>query len=380
MDTLAVISLKQLRDIWLAKEWKSGETFHLYVHNPFCLTECTFCKHQGQKTKIGSSVYETYYRDYLPRLISAFSPVIRSRPVESVYFGGGTSSMMTTTVMEEIFLAIPGFQGIKYKTFECSPSLLDEEKVRVLARYGFTYVSFGVQTFSTRILHNNNRPPIALNRLRSLAQLTRNNGMVLNCDILTFIDTKTEADLDQLDIDLRTLAAEIQPEAITVYPETFSVRGASTAEQLSRIGSLRHRLSTFADSSNGEYQLYASDKRKLFSIEDIKENLTMDYRLYRRDLDSSALSAIRSYNCSGAGRAPAHQSTLGMGSRTGEKDPSYTYLGGDFYCVEVNDGWVPRYHVKRDTGGLLSQHLLAECSKSPSTPRLNLIPIVHQSH
>jgi hypothetical protein len=36
---------------------------------------------------------------------------------------------------------------------------------------------------------------------------------------------------------------------------------------------------------------------------------------------------------------------LGLGSLLGEPDPSYTYLGKDFYCVEVNKNWVPEYRV-----------------------------------
>src|SRR4029453_4397744 len=84
ISTLAVISKEQLRDIWLQKIWAIEDTFHLYVHNPFCLTECVFCKHQGLMTKIGSEIYETYYPQLLPKVFSGFETVIRSHPVKSI--------------------------------------------------------------------------------------------------------------------------------------------------------------------------------------------------------------------------------------------------------------------------------------------------------
>jgi hypothetical protein len=340
-----IIDRHRLREIWLEKQWTAGETFHLYVHNPFCLTECTFCKHRGMKTKIGSDIYDTYYRHYLPGLIAHYADVIANHDLCSVYFGGGTSSMMTSEVMADIFSSIPKFDAVPFKTFECNPSLMNEEKIELLASSGFNYVSFGVQTFNTRILQENNRPAVPTERFNRLCDLVAKNSIALNCDLITFIDRKDPADLAQLAKDLDTLADGVRPDVITVYAETHRLRSLAPAEQLRFAGLLRQSLVEFENRSKGRYRIVYKSREDFFSPEAIRQGLYTDYRIYRTDISDPALEAARSYNCSGEHKAPASQNTLGLGSLLGEPDPSYTYLGKDFYCVEVNKNWVPEYRV-----------------------------------
>jgi hypothetical protein len=346
--TQQVIDRRQLREIWLGRERAAGETDHLYIHSPFCLTECTFCKHRGLKTKIGSDIYETYYRHYLPDLISHYSDVIAGRAFRSVYFGGGTSSMMTPELMVEIFNSIPKFDAIPFKTFECNPSLMNEEKIKILASNGFNYVSFGVQTFDTRVLRANDRPAVPTERFNRLCDLVSKNGTALNCDLITFIDRKDASDLKQLSRDLDTLADGVRPDVITVYAETFRLLSLAPAEQVRFAGLLRQCLVEFEDRSQGRYRILSKSREEFFSPDAIRKGLTTDYRIYRTDISDPALEAARSYNCSGEHKAPSSQNTLGLGSLPGEPDPSYTYLGKDFYCVEVNRDWVPEYRVMWD--------------------------------
>ena len=346
--TEQVIDRRQLHEIWLQHPRTVGETYHLYIHSPFCLTECSFCKHRGLKTKIGSDIYETYYRDYLPNLISHYADVIASNEFRSVYFGGGTSSMMTSEIMLDIFNSIPKFDTISFKTFECNPSMMNEEKIDILVSSGFNYVSFGVQTFDTRVLRANNRPAVPTERFNRLCDLVSKNGMALNCDLITFIDRKDPSDLKQLSRDLDTLAFSVRPDVITVYAETFRLLSLAPAEQVRFAGLLRQCLVEFEDRSQGRYRILYKSREEFFSLDAIRKGLTTDYRIYRTDISDPALEAARSYNCSGEHKAPASQNTLGLGSLPGEPDPSYTYLGKDFYCVEVNSDWVPEYRVMWD--------------------------------
>ena len=346
--TEQVIDRHQLREIWLQKQLTVGETYHLYIHSPFCLTECTFCKHRGMKTKIGSDIYETYYRHYLPDLISHYSDVIASHELRSAYFGGGTSSMMTPEIMVDIFNSIPKFDAIPFKTFECNPSIMNEEKIDILASSGFNYVSFGVQTFDTRVLRANNRPAVPTEQFNRLCDLVCKNGMALNCDLITFIDRKDPSDLKQLSRDLDALADGVRPDVITVYAETFRLLSLAPAEQVRFAGLLRQCLVEFEDRSQGRYRILYKSREEFFSLDAVRKGLYTDYRIYRTDISDPALEAARSYNCSGEHKAPASQNTLGLGSLPGEPDPSYTYLGKDFYCVEVNSDWVPEYRVMWD--------------------------------
>src|SRR5262249_44578987 len=149
-------------------------------------------------------------------------------------------------------------------------------------------------------------------------------------------------DLRQLEADLNTIAEEVRPDVITVYPETFVLRSSRPAEQLQMVGSLQVLLSNFEARHEGLYRISRSSKHRFFSVRGILDNLSMDYRIYKCGLSSEQLKAVRSYNCSGGTRVPPAQNTLGMGSLFGERDPAYTYMGKSFYCVEINQNWEPK--------------------------------------
>jgi len=256
--------------------------------------------------------------------------------------------MMTSEIMVDIFNSIPRFDAIPFKTFECNPSLMNEEKIDLLGSSGFNYVSFGVQTFNTRILLANNRPAVPTERFNRLCDRVSRNSIALNCDLITFIDRKDPTDLAQLSRDLDTLADGVRPDVITVYAETYRLRSLAPGEQLRFAGLLRQCLVEFEDRSSGRYRIVRKSREDFFSPQTIRQGLYTDYRIYRTDISDPVLEAARSYNCSGEDKAPASQNTLGLGSLLGEPDPSYTYLGKDFYCVEVNKDWVPEYRVVWD--------------------------------
>src|SRR5688500_8845814 len=114
--------------------------------------------------------------------------------------------MMTLDVMSLVYVRIIDVDTIPIETFECYPALMCDDKIDLLRKYAFTYVSLGVQTFSPSVLLANNRPVNNTEKLKRLVCRIRENSMISNCDLITFIDTKTCEDLRQLDADLDTLA------------------------------------------------------------------------------------------------------------------------------------------------------------------------------
>jgi len=353
----------EIKKLWLNKKWVESDTFHIYIHNPFCLTECKFCIHRGHKIRINDTTYKKYYEDYLPSLIEFWTDVFNCYPVKSIYFGGGTSSIMTLDTMINIFGLIPNFENIPNKIFECNPSLMSKSKIDLLNKNKFSYVSFGVQTFNERILKNQNRIPISIKKLKENVLSLEKNGCFVNVDLMSFIDTESERDLDVLHHDIYKLISEVNPAMITIYPARQALVQKMPAYYCTREGletpqkvrtedeqNIRNfklieklRKVLIEVNSKTEYTLVnqAMDKREFLSRDAILKNAYRNYTLTR--LPKEIYRNIKCYNSSGNNRHPISQNTLGIGSFMGECDPSYSYMNRDLYYIESNKNWVVNY-------------------------------------
>ena len=120
----------------------------IYIHIPFCLSKCPYCDFNSKV--IDSDLAEEYVKSLLKE-IQAFS---NSQPermfVETIYFGGGTPSILKTSQLGEILEKV--FSSFKVKrdaeiSLEANPGTLTKEKVKKLRNSGFNRASLGVQSF-----------------------------------------------------------------------------------------------------------------------------------------------------------------------------------------------------------------------------------------
>src|SRR5215475_9427286 len=128
----------------------------LYISVPFCRSKCTYCN-------FASDVFSrAIFQKYLDRLCSEISSAEQTaqqmgglfeRTVDSLYFGGGTPTLLDVTQLERIFVTIrqnfevPPNSEI---TLECAPGTLSEAMLDALVRCGVNRVSLGVQSFVDR--------------------------------------------------------------------------------------------------------------------------------------------------------------------------------------------------------------------------------------
>src|SRR5262245_23654947 len=132
----------------------------LYLHIPFCRKRCHFCYFRVYTEKNSQEI-----EDYLTLLaremeLYARSPAIASRPLNFVYFGGGTPSFLSTRQLESLVdsltAALP-WDNAEEITFECEPGTLTESKLFAIRRMGVTRLSLGVENFDDRLLEINGR-------------------------------------------------------------------------------------------------------------------------------------------------------------------------------------------------------------------------------
>ena len=92
---------------------RTNKPFGLYIHIPFCQAICPFC--DFNKLKANSQKYDAYTKACL-RDIYAYRDIAAHKRVESVFFGGGTPSVMPVVYLERLL------EGVR-KIFDCSNSI-----------------------------------------------------------------------------------------------------------------------------------------------------------------------------------------------------------------------------------------------------------------
>ncbi len=132
----------------------------VYLHIPFCRKRCHFCYFRVYTDKNAREV--TDYLDVLVREweLYARQPAVAGRPLNFLYFGGGTPSFLSTAQLQGLvrgLAAVTPWTDAEEITFECEPGTLTEAKLRAIRDMGVTRLSLGIENFDDGILERNGR-------------------------------------------------------------------------------------------------------------------------------------------------------------------------------------------------------------------------------
>ncbi|MEZ5308497.1 MAG: radical SAM family heme chaperone HemW [Pyrinomonadaceae bacterium] len=122
----------------------------VYIHIPFCKSRCSYCD-------FATDVYrdEERVETYVDALASEILSDPRNAPIDTIYFGGGTPSLLSPKQLEKIVGAIETSFKIKDGTeftLEMNPATVTPDKLKDFRSLGVNRASFGVQTFDDRDL------------------------------------------------------------------------------------------------------------------------------------------------------------------------------------------------------------------------------------
>lgn len=156
--------------------------FGVYVHVPFCRHRCHYCDFN---TYEGLDALHDPYVDALEREIADARP---SRgPATSVFFGGGTPTLLTPASLGRLLAAIRGAIGIApgaEVTVEANPETVDEKTFEALLDAGFNRFSMGVQSLAPHVLERLGRTHSAETALNALAAAKRAGADDVNADLI----------------------------------------------------------------------------------------------------------------------------------------------------------------------------------------------------
>ena len=121
--------------------------FGVYVHWPFCASLCPYCDFNSH---LAESVDHRRWRDALAAELDHFHERTAGNAVTSIFFGGGTPSLMEPETVAAVVAAVRGRWRCAADlevTLEANPSSAEAGKFRALAQAGVNRLSLGVQSF-----------------------------------------------------------------------------------------------------------------------------------------------------------------------------------------------------------------------------------------
>ncbi|MDQ7090788.1 MAG: radical SAM family heme chaperone HemW [Methylococcales bacterium] len=122
----------------------------LYIHIPWCIQKCPYCDFNSHavKSELPESAYITALLDDLATEIAHFQI---TRPIESIFIGGGTPSLFSAASIYRLLSEISKLIVIKPEaeiTLEANPNSVESEKFKAFREAGVNRLSIGIQSFN----------------------------------------------------------------------------------------------------------------------------------------------------------------------------------------------------------------------------------------
>ncbi len=162
---------------------------NVYVHIPFCAQQCAYCYYRTVTGRRKSEMDR--YVDALCKEIeiSCKHFHLRHRPIHSIYFGGGTPTLLDERSLTKIVDALHKYLKLDDKnmpefTVEGEPVTLIKKKADALKKLGVNRISMGVQSLCDAVLKLSNRQDSEEKVLRAI-QFAQETSSVVNIDLMS---------------------------------------------------------------------------------------------------------------------------------------------------------------------------------------------------
>jgi oxygen-independent coproporphyrinogen III oxidase len=158
----------------------------LYLHIPFCRQRCDFCAFYLEIYHEGRA--ETFVRSLMQEIgLSAQQYVTASRPIQSVYFGGGTPTVLAAAQLTAILSEVRAHFTLTSNcevTVEAHPSTVSERDLMQLYQAGVNRISFGAESMEDTDLIRIGRPGTVHETVRAVDQARIAGFTNINLDLM----------------------------------------------------------------------------------------------------------------------------------------------------------------------------------------------------
>jgi putative oxygen-independent coproporphyrinogen III oxidase len=154
----------------------------IYFHIPFCVTKCGYCDFYSEThLNLIDPLINTMQIEMLQRI-----NYINEKNIETIYFGGGTPSLLNEKHFSRIFELLEqhySIDNVREVTIECNPEDINSNFLCILKQFPFTRISLGTQSFNDNILQFLNRRHNANKNIEALEILSQFYEHI-GCDII----------------------------------------------------------------------------------------------------------------------------------------------------------------------------------------------------
>jgi putative oxygen-independent coproporphyrinogen III oxidase len=210
-------------------DWRAGG-FGLYIHWPFCQSKCPYCDFNSH---VAASIDQRRWRDAYLREIARVGAETPGRVLQTVFFGGGTPSLMEPEIVADVLAAVRATWPMVNDpeiTLEANPGSVEAGRFRGFRDAGVNRVSMGVQALNDGDLRR-------LGRLHSVAEAKQAFDIARKCfDRVSFdlIYARQDQTLEQWRAEL-TEALSMAVDHLSMYQLTIE-DGTAFGDRFARGG------------------------------------------------------------------------------------------------------------------------------------------------
>ena len=165
----------------------------IYIHVPFCLSKCIYCGFYSVASTRDKELYVKTLldeirirRDYLPHA-----------PLQTLYFGGGTPSLLTADELSQIVRQVEHYydtSNLTEITLEANPEQLTQDYCSTLRELGINRLSIGVQSFQEHVLQFMGRRHTAQQALDAVSNVRQAGFDNISIDLIYGVSERTDAE------------------------------------------------------------------------------------------------------------------------------------------------------------------------------------------
>ncbi|HEY0336793.1 MAG TPA: radical SAM family heme chaperone HemW [Burkholderiales bacterium] len=256
----------QARGLLASPRFRTLPPLSLYIHIPWCVRKCPYCDFNSHEAR-GEVPEERYIASLIADLDQSL-PLVWSRRVYTIFFGGGTPSLLSADAIETLLSAVRARVPLAVDaeiTLEANPGTFEAAKFAAYRAAGVNRLSIGIQSFNSRHLNALGRIHDDVQARRAI-EIAREYFDNFNLDLMYALPGQTPVEA-QCDIDAAIAwhAPHLSVYHLTLEPNTYFHRyppvvpDEDTAAQMQEQIALRLRESGY---DHYETSAYAQPGRR----------------------------------------------------------------------------------------------------------------------
>lgn len=194
----------------------------LYVHVPWCIRKCPYCDFNSHKAD--ETLPEQQYIEALIADLDQDLPWVQGREISSIFFGGGTPSLLSANAYGTLFSALKKRLRLADNveiTLEANPGTFEASKFADYRQLGINRLSIGIQSFQPEHLQKLGRVHDREQALKAIAEAQDAGFDNLNLDLMHGLPGQTvEQALDDLNTALSFRPRHLSWYQLTIEPNT----------------------------------------------------------------------------------------------------------------------------------------------------------------